>query len=72
MPDLDEIAIGRDPNSSDPTVYLCGAGVSTGPEYGCGGSHVAKSRSTDGLATLVAGAAFLGLAAIARKRRNRR
>jgi hypothetical protein len=61
--DVDELTAGTDPNAVGGV--LCGAGAVTGPEYGCGGSRIAKGHSVDGVATLfaalglVAGAAFL-------------
>jgi hypothetical protein len=65
MPDVDELAIGRNPNSSDPKVYICDAG----PEYGCGsGSRIAPGRAFDAVA-LLAAAATLAVGALRARRR---
>jgi hypothetical protein len=64
--DVDELTAGTDPNSVGGV--LCGADV---PEYGCGGSHVAKSQSIDGVATAFAAFGFVAGAAWLRRRRAR-
>jgi hypothetical protein len=65
MPDVDELAIGRNPNNKDPEVLICGE---SGPEYGCGsGSHIAAGRSFDAVAVF---AAALAAGALRARRRG--
>jgi hypothetical protein len=71
MTDLDEIAIGRDPNDADPAKYLCGDGIQTGPEFGC--ARIAPARSADGVASTAAGISIIaGAFLLARRFRRKR
>jgi hypothetical protein len=70
MPDVDELVIGRNPNSADPSVYICGGGAG-GPEYGCGAGRIAKGDSLDGAATFFAASALAFGAALLRRRLQR-
>jgi hypothetical protein len=70
MPDIDELVIGRNPNSADPSVYICG-GDAGGPQYGCGAGRIAKGDSLDGVATFFAASALaLGAALLHRRLRR--
>jgi hypothetical protein len=62
--DVDELAMGRDPDVADPNAFVCGA--ATGPEYGC--VRVARQGPIDNVGAL-AGAfvALIGLSAVRRR-----
>jgi len=71
VPDDVELNQGRDPNKADPNAMICGAGVPTGPEYGC--VRVARQGPIDSVGA-AAGAlvALIGLAAIRRRTVSKR
>jgi hypothetical protein len=71
VPDVVELSTGHDPNNADPKALVCGAGVDTGPVYGCG--RVARRGPIDNVGAAVGAlVALIGLAAIRRRAVSKR